>query len=45
VLFASRPLRRPVGELKELAAGILAEFDIDGFPSRPSAAGAGRQAP
>jgi predicted AlkP superfamily phosphohydrolase/phosphomutase len=45
VLFASRPLRKPVSELKELAAGILAEFDIEGFPSRPSATGAERQAP
>jgi predicted AlkP superfamily phosphohydrolase/phosphomutase len=45
VLFASRPLRKPVAELKELAAGILAEFDIEGFPSRPSAAGAQPQTP
>jgi hypothetical protein len=45
VLFASRPLRRPAGELKELAASILAEFDIEGFPSRAPAAGAERQAP
>jgi predicted AlkP superfamily phosphohydrolase/phosphomutase len=44
VLFASRPLRRPVGELKELAAGILAEFDIEGFPSHAPDTGAERQA-
>ena len=45
VLFASRPLHRPVTELKELAAGILAEFDIEGFPSRAPEAGAERRAP
>ena len=45
VLFASRPLRRPAGELKELAASILAEFGVEGFPSRAPAAGAERQAP
>ena len=44
VLFASRPLRRPVSELKELAAGILAEFDIEGFPSRAPESGAEQSA-
>ena len=37
VLFATRPLRRPVPSLQDLAAALLAEFDIDGFPPAPSA--------
>jgi predicted AlkP superfamily phosphohydrolase/phosphomutase len=45
VLFASRPLRRPVTELKELAAGILAEFDIEGFPARAAAVDASPRTP
>ena len=34
VLFSNRPLQRPVVALKDLAAGILAEYGIEGFPSR-----------
>jgi predicted AlkP superfamily phosphohydrolase/phosphomutase len=33
ILLTNRPLKRPVSELKDLAAGILAEFGIEGFPS------------
>lgn len=33
VLLTNRPLRRQAHELKDLAAAILAEFDIEGFPS------------
>jgi hypothetical protein len=32
VLFSSRPLRVPVASLRELAAAVLAEFGIQGFP-------------
>jgi hypothetical protein len=35
VLLSSRPLKRPVAKLEELAAAILAEFGVDGFPARP----------
>jgi predicted AlkP superfamily phosphohydrolase/phosphomutase len=34
VLFSSRPLKRPAAKLEELAAAILAEFGVDGFPVR-----------
>ncbi len=34
ILTSSRPLRRPAPALKDLAAAVLAEFGIDGFPSR-----------
>jgi predicted AlkP superfamily phosphohydrolase/phosphomutase len=34
VLFSSRPLKRPVAKLEDLAAAILAEFGVDGFPER-----------
>jgi predicted AlkP superfamily phosphohydrolase/phosphomutase len=34
VLFTSRPLRRPASSLKDLAASILAEFGVEGFPER-----------
>jgi predicted AlkP superfamily phosphohydrolase/phosphomutase len=34
ILFASRPLRKPAAKLEELAAAILAEFGIEGFPAR-----------
>jgi predicted AlkP superfamily phosphohydrolase/phosphomutase len=37
VLFTSRPLRRPAARLEELAAAILAEFGIEGFPTRAKA--------
>ncbi len=33
VLLTSRPLKRPVSQLKQLAGAILAEFGIDSFPS------------
>ena len=33
VLFTSRPLQRAASSLKELAAAVLAEFGIEGFPS------------
>ena len=35
VLVTNRPLRLPAGSLQELAAAVLAEFGIDGFPERP----------
>jgi predicted AlkP superfamily phosphohydrolase/phosphomutase len=38
ILFTSRPLKKPAGKLDELAAAILAEFGIEGFPSRTDAA-------
>ena len=34
ILLTSRPLRKPAANLRELAPAILAEFGIDGFPSR-----------
>jgi predicted AlkP superfamily phosphohydrolase/phosphomutase len=34
VLFSSRPLQKPVAKLEDLAAAILAEFGVDGFPER-----------
>jgi predicted AlkP superfamily phosphohydrolase/phosphomutase len=34
VLFSSRPLKKPVARLEELAAAILAEFGVEGFPQR-----------
>jgi predicted AlkP superfamily phosphohydrolase/phosphomutase len=33
ILLTTRPLRRPAANLRELAAALLAEFDITGFPS------------
>jgi hypothetical protein len=33
VLLTTRPLRRPAAHLRDLAPAILAELDIDGFPS------------
>ena len=35
ILLSSRPLRRPAPTIEQLAAAILAEFGIDGFPRRP----------
>jgi predicted AlkP superfamily phosphohydrolase/phosphomutase len=32
VLFTNRPLKRPAGSLQDLAASLLAEFDVTGFP-------------
>jgi predicted AlkP superfamily phosphohydrolase/phosphomutase len=37
VLFSSRPLKVPAEGLQSLAASLLAEFGIDGFPVRRSA--------
>jgi len=34
ILVSNRPLRRPVVSLRELAAAVLAEFGIEGFPTR-----------
>ena len=34
ILFTSRPLQRPVASLRDLAAAVLAEFGIEGFPIR-----------
>lgn len=34
ILLASRPLRRPAATIENLAAAVLAEFGIDGFPRR-----------
>ena len=34
ILFTSHPLRKPAARLEELAAAILAEFGVEGFPAR-----------
>jgi predicted AlkP superfamily phosphohydrolase/phosphomutase len=34
VLFSSHPLKKPAAKLEELAAAVLAEFGVDGFPRR-----------
>lgn len=34
ILFTSRPLKKPAAKLDELAAAILAEFGVEGFPKR-----------
>jgi predicted AlkP superfamily phosphohydrolase/phosphomutase len=34
VLFSSRPLKKPVARLQDLAAAILAQFGIEGFPKQ-----------
>ena len=34
ILLSNRPLKRPASSLENLAAAILAEFGIDGFPRR-----------
>ena len=34
ILLTSRPLRRPGDELDDLAAALLAEFGVEGFPAR-----------
>jgi len=39
VLLSNRPLRVPAGSLKELAAAVLAEFDVEGFPMTAGPAG------
>jgi predicted AlkP superfamily phosphohydrolase/phosphomutase len=38
VLLTNRPLQKPVTSLRDLAAAILAEFGVDGFPGRSTAA-------
>jgi len=38
VLFTSRPLKKPAAKLEDLAAAILAEFGVEGFPARPASA-------
>jgi predicted AlkP superfamily phosphohydrolase/phosphomutase len=35
ILFANRPLGKPVSDLTDLAAAIVAEFGVDGFPAGP----------
>ncbi len=35
VLFTNRTLKRPVQSLNELAAAVLLEFGIEGFPPKP----------
>ena len=37
VLLSNRPLRGDVMSLKDLAAVVLLEYEIEGFPSRESA--------
>ncbi|HKN47688.1 MAG TPA: sulfatase arylsulfatase, partial [Candidatus Polarisedimenticolia bacterium] len=34
ILFTSRPLKKPAAKLDELAAAVLAEFGVEGFPKR-----------
>jgi hypothetical protein len=34
ILFTSRPLKKPAARLDELAAAVLAEFGVEGFPKR-----------
>ena len=34
ILFTSRRLRKPAAKLDELAAAVLAEFGVEGFPAR-----------
>ncbi|PYQ22842.1 MAG: hypothetical protein DMF81_10770 [Acidobacteria bacterium] len=34
ILVTSRPLRKPAARLQDLAAAILAEFGVEGFPRR-----------
>ena len=34
ILFTSRPLKKPAARLDELAAAVLAEFGVEGFPAR-----------
>jgi predicted AlkP superfamily phosphohydrolase/phosphomutase len=39
ILFTDRPLKKPATSLQNLAASILAEFGVEGFPAPPQAAG------
>ena len=34
ILLANRPLKKPAASLEHLAASLLAEFGITGFPTR-----------
>ena len=34
ILFSTQPLKQPVTSLRDLAAAVLAEFGIEGFPTR-----------
>ena len=34
VLLTNRPLKKPAPKLQDLAAAVLAEFEIEGFPAR-----------
>jgi predicted AlkP superfamily phosphohydrolase/phosphomutase len=36
ILLSNRPLKRPAPSIQDLAASILAEFGVDGFPHRSS---------
>lgn len=36
ILLTNRPLKKPAARLQDLAAAILAEFDIEGFPPADS---------
>ncbi len=36
ILLSNRPLQRPAPSIQDLAASILAEFGVDGFPHRGS---------
>jgi predicted AlkP superfamily phosphohydrolase/phosphomutase len=37
ILFTSRPLKKPAARLEDLAAAVLAEFGVEGFPNRAAA--------
>jgi hypothetical protein len=39
ILLTNRPLPKPAGSLKDLAAAILAELGVEGFPAAESGAG------
>jgi predicted AlkP superfamily phosphohydrolase/phosphomutase len=45
ILLTNRPLKRPVSGLRDLAAGILAEFGIEEFPSPDPVRAADSQTP
>jgi len=36
ILLSNRPLKRPAPSIQDLAASILAEFGVEGFPHRSS---------
>ncbi len=41
ILITSRPLKKPVSRLKNLAAAVLAEFGVDQFPVQPKGSESG----